>query len=256
MIHASAIIDKSAKLDNDVSIGPYSVIGADVEIKSGSIIGSHALIEGPTSIGKQNKIFSFATIGGDPQDKKYDGEKTYLEIGDNNIFREGVTVNRGTVQENSKTIIGSRNLFMAYVHVAHDCIIEDDVVMVNNSAIAGCVRLEKGVILGGFSLIHQFCNIGAYSFSAMGSAVSKDVPAFVRVSGNPAKARGLNTTGISRLNISKESSFSLKEAYKILYMRKIPLLEARKEIKKNFNHIPEINLLLDSIKISDRGIIR
>ena len=256
MIHASAIIDKSAKLDNDVSIGPYSVIGADVEIKSGSIIGSHALIEGPTSIGKQNKIFSFATIGGDPQDKKYDGEKTYLEIGDNNIFREGVTVNRGTVQENSKTIIGSRNLFMAYVHVAHDCIIEDDVVMVNNSAIAGCVKLEKGVILGGFSLIHQFCNIGAYSFSAMGSAVSKDVPAFVRVSGNPAKARGLNTTGISRLNMSKESSFSLKEAYKILYMRKIPLLEARKEIKKNFNHIPEINLLLDSIKISDRGIIR
>ena len=256
MIHPSAIIDKSAKLDIDVTVGPYSVIGADVEIKSGSAIGSHVLIEGPSLIGKQNKIFSFATIGGDPQDKKYDGEKTYLEIGDNNIFREGVTVNRGTAQENSKTIIGSGNLFMAYVHVAHDCIIEDDVVMVNNSAIAGCVRLEKGVILGGFSLIHQFCNIGAYSFSAMGSAVSKDVPAFVRVSGNPAKARGLNTTGIARLNMTKESSKSLKEAYKILYMRKIPLDEARKEIKKSFNHIPEINLLLDSIKISERGIIR
>ena len=256
MIHPSAIIDKSAKLDIDVTVGPYSVIGADVEIKSGSVIGSHVLIEGPSLIGKQNKIFSFATIGGDPQDKKYDGEKTYLEIGDNNIFREGVTVNRGTAQENSKTIIGSGNLFMAYVHVAHDCIIEDDVVMVNNSAIAGCVRLEKGVILGGFSLIHQFCNIGAYSFSAMGSAVSKDVPAFVRVSGNPAKPRGLNTTGIARLNMTKESSKSLKEAYKILYMRKIPLDEARKEIKKSFNHIPEINLLLDSIKISERGIIR
>mgnify|MGYP001247865131 FL=1 len=256
MIHPSAIIDKSAKLDIDVTVGPYSVIGADVEIKSGSVIGSHVLIEGPSLIGKQNKIFSFATIGGDPQDKKYDGEKTYLEIGDNNIFREGVTVNRGTAQENSKTIIGSGNLFMAYVHVAHDCIIEDDVVMVNNSAIAGCVRLEKGVILGGFSLIHQFCNIGAYSFSAMGSAVSKDIPAFVRVSGNPAKARGLNTTGIARLNMTKESSKSLKEAYKILYMRKIPLDEARKEIKKSFNHIPEINLLLDSIKISERGIIR
>ena len=256
MIHESAIIDKSAKLDKDVSIGPYSVIGADVEIKSGSVIGSHALIEGPTSIGKHNKIFSFATIGGDPQDKKYDGEKTYLEIGDNNIFREGVTVNRGTVQENSKTIIGSRNLFMAYVHIAHDCIIEDDVVMVNNSAIAGCVKLEKGVILGGFSLVHQFCNIGAYSFSAMGSAVSKDVPAFVRVSGNPAKARGLNTTGIARLNMTKESSYALKEAYKTLYLRKIPLVEAIKEIKKNFDHIPEVNLLLDSIKISDRGIVR
>lgn len=256
MIHESAIIDKSAKLDKDVSIGPYSVIGADVEIKSGSVIGSHALIEGPTSIGKHNKIFSFATIGGDPQDKKYDGEKTYLEIGDNNIFREGVTVNRGTVQENSKTIIGSRNLFMAYVHVAHDCIIEDDVVMVNNSAIAGCVKLEKGAILGGFSLVHQFCNIGAHSFSAMGSAVSKDVPAFVRVSGNPAKARGLNTTGIARLNMTKESSYALKEAYKTLYLRKIPLVEAIKEIKKNFDHIPEVNLLLDSIKISDRGIVR
>lgn len=256
MIHESAIIDKSAKLDKDVSIGPYSVIGADVEIKSGSVIGSHALIEGPTSIGKHNKIFSFATIGGDPQDKKYDGEKTYLEIGDNNIFREGVTVNRGTVQENSKTIIGSRNLFMAYVHVAHDCIIEDDVVMVNNSAIAGCVKLEKGAILGGFSLVHQFCNIGAHSFSAMGSAVSKDVPAFVRVSGNPAKARGLNTTGIARLNMTKESSYALKEAYKTIYLRKIPLVEAIKEIKKNFDHIPEVNLLLDSIKISDRGIVR
>ena len=256
MIHESAIIDKSAKLDKDVSIGPYSVIGADVEIKSGSVIGSHALIEGPTSIGKHNKIFSFATIGGDPQDKKYDGEKTYLEIGDNNIFREGVTVNRGTVQENSKTIIGSRNLFMAYVHIAHDCIIEDDVVMVNNSAIAGCVKLEKGAILGGFSLVHQFCNIGAHSFSAMGSAVSKDVPAFVRVSGNPAKARGLNTTGIARLNMTKESSYALKEAYKTIYLRKIPLVEAIKEIKKNFDHIPEVNLLLDSIKISDRGIVR
>ena len=256
MIHESAIIDKSAKLDKDVSIGPYSVIGADVEIKSGSVIGSHALIEGPTSIGKHNKIFSFATIGGDPQDKKYDGEKTYLEIGDNNIFREGVTVNRGTVQENSKTIIGSRNLFMAYVHIAHDCIIEDDVVMVNNSAIAGCVKLEKGAILGGFSLVHQFCNIGAHSFSAMGSAVSKDVPAFVRVSGNPAKARGLNTTGIARLNMTKESSYALKEAYKTLYLRKIPLVEAIKEIKKNFDHMPEVNLLLDSIKISDRGIVR
>ena len=145
---------------------------------------------------------------------------------------------------------------MAYVHVAHDCIIEDDVVMVNNSAIAGCVKLEKGSILGGFSLVHQFCNVGAYSFSAMGSAVSKDVPAFVRVSGNPAKARGLNTTGIARLNMTKESSYALKEAYKTLYLRKIPLVEAIKEIKKNFDHIPEVNLLLDSIKISDRGIVR
>ena len=179
-----------------------------------------------------------------------------MEIGDDNIIREGVTINRGTTQENSKTKIGSRNLLMAYVHVAHDCVIEEDVVMVNNSAIAGCVRLEKGVILGGFSLVHQFCNIGAYSFSAMGSAISKDVPAFVRVSGNPAKARGLNTTGISRLNLSEKVSHSLKEAYKILYLRKMTLEAAKKEINIKFDQIPEINLFINSINISDRGIIR
>ena len=175
MIHKSAIVHKSAKLDTTVNVGPFAVIGPEVEINSGSNIGSHVVLEGPTTIGKNNKIFSFASIGGDPQDKKYQGEKTFLEIGDNNIFREGVTINRGTIQENSKTLIGSRNLFMAYVHVAHDCEIEDDVVLVNNSSIAGCVKLERGAILGGFSLVHQFCNIGAYSFSAMGSAVSKDL---------------------------------------------------------------------------------
>ena len=256
MIHPSAIIDKSAKLDIDVTVGPYSVIGADVEIKSGSVIGSHVLIEGPSLIGKQNKIFSFATIGGDPQDKKYQGEKTFLEIGDDNIFREGVTINRGTIQENSKTLIGSRNLFMAYVHVAHDCVVEDDVVLVNNSSIAGCVKLERGAILGGFSLVHQFCNIGAYSFSAMGSAVSKDIPAFVRVSGNTAKARGLNVTGISRLNINKEGTHALKEAYKIIYLRKNTLENSKREIEANFGHLPEIKILLNSLKNSERGIVR
>lgn len=256
IIHETSIVHPSSKIDDSVEIGPFCIVGENVEIKKDTKLLSHVVIKGPTSIGENNIFYQFSTIGDDTPDKKFKGEKTKLEIGDNNIFREGVTVNRGTVQENSKTIIGSRNLFMAYVHVAHDCIIEDDVVMVNNSAIAGCVKLEKGVILGGFSLVHQFCNIGAHSFSAMGSAVSKDVPAFVRVSGNPAKARGLNTTGIARLNMSKESSYALKEAYKILYMRKIPLVEAIKEIKKNFDHIPEVNLLLDSIKISDRGIVR
>ena len=256
MIHKSAIIDKSAKLDSNVNVGPFSIIGPEVEIESGTSIGSHVVIEGPTTLGKNNKFFSFSSIGGDPQDKKYNDEKTFLEIGDNNTIREGVTINRGTVQEHSKTIIGSKNLLMAYVHVAHDCIIEDDVVMVNNSAIAGCVRLERGVILGGFSLVHQFCNIGAFSFSAMGSAISKDVPAFVRVSGNPAKARGLNTTGISRLNLSKTVSHSLKEAYKILYLRKMSLESAKKEIINKFDQIPEIDLLINSINISDRGIIR
>lgn len=256
MIHKSAIVHKSAKLDTTVDIGPFAVIGPEVEINSGSNIGSHAVLEGPTIIGKNNKVFSFASIGGDPQDKKYQGEKTFLEIGDDNIFREGVTINRGTIQENSKTLIGSRNLFMAYVHVAHDCVVEDDVVLVNNSSIAGCVKLERGAILGGFSLVHQFCNIGAYSFSAMGSAVSKDIPAFVRVSGNTAKARGLNVTGISRLNINKEGTHALKEAYKIIYLRKNTLENSKREIEANFGHLPEIKILLNSLKNSERGIVR
>ena len=145
---------------------------------------------------------------------------------------------------------------MAYVHVAHDCVVEDDVVLVNNSSIAGCVKLERGAILGGFSLVHQFCNIGAYSFSAMGSAVSKDIPAFVRVSGNTAKARGLNVTGISRLNINKEGTRALKEAYKIIYLRKNTLENSKREIEANFGHLPEIKILLNSLKNSERGIVR
>tara|TARA_B110000483_G_C18172916_1_gene533929 strand:- start:212 stop:979 length:768 start_codon:yes stop_codon:yes gene_type:complete len=255
MIHKLANIDPKAKIDEGVYIGPYSVIGSEVEIMKGTIIYSHVVIEGPTKIGSDNKIFQFASLGGDPQDKKYKGEKTYLEIGNQNIIREGVTINRGTIQENSLTKIGSRNLFMAYSHIAHDCQIEDDVVMVNNSALAGCVTMKKGSILGGFALVHQFCNIGEYSFAAMGSAVTKDIPAFIRVSGNPAKPRGLNTTGIQRLEISKESYSALKEAYKILYLRQSQLDSAKEKIK-NIKNSPEVEILLKSLSESKRGIIR
>jgi UDP-N-acetylglucosamine acyltransferase len=256
MIHKQAIIDSKAKIDEEVSIGAFSVIGAEVEIKKGTVIHSHVVIEGSTKIGLNNEIFQFSSLGGDPQDKKYKGEKTFLEIGDENIIREGVTINRGTIQENSLTKIGSRNLFMAYSHIAHDCCIKDEVVMVNNAALAGCVVLKKGSILGGFSLVHQFCNIGEYSFTAMGSAVTKDIPAFVRVSGNPAKPRGLNTTGIQRLSSSKDSYIALKEAYKILYLRKIQFSEAVKEIRENLNSTPEVKILLRSLSDSKRGIIR
>ena len=237
MIHKQAIIDSKAKIDEEVSIGAFSVIGAEVEIKKGTVIHSHVVIEGSTKIGLNNEIFQFSSLGGDPQDKKYKGEKTFLEIGDENIIREGVTINRGTIQEN-------------------DCCIKDEVVMVNNAALAGCVVLKKGSILGGFSLVHQFCNIGEYSFTAMGSAVTKDIPAFVRVSGNPAKPRGLNTTGIQRLNSSKDSYIALKEAYKILYLRKIQFSEAVKEIRENLNSTPEVKILLRSLSDSKRGIIR
>jgi len=256
MIHKLASIDAKAKIHEEVSVGAYTVIGPEVEIGKGSKIHSHVVIEGPTSIGSDNEIFQFASIGGDPQDKKYKGEKTYLEIGNENVVREGVTINRGTVQENSLTKIGSNNLIMAYCHIAHDCEISDEVVLVNNASLAGCVKIDKGAILGGFTLVHQFCHVGQYSFSAMGSSVGKDIPAFVRVSGNPALPRGLNTTGIKRLNFKKEVSDALKETYKILYLRNLKLNDAISEITQRFDKISEIQVLIDSITSSNRGIVR
>ena len=256
MIHKLASIDAKAKIHEEVSVGAYTVIGPEVQIGKGSKIHSHVVIEGPTSIGSDNEIFQFASIGGDPQDKKYKGEKTYLEIGNENVVREGVTINRGTVQENSLTKIGSKNLIMAYCHVAHDCEISDEVVLVNNASLAGCVKIDKGAILGGFTLVHQFCHVGQFSFSAMGSSVGKDIPAFVRVSGNPALPRGLNTTGIKRLNFKKEVSDALKETYKILYLRNLKLNDAISEITQRFNKISEVQVLIDSITSSDRGIVR
>ena len=256
MIHKLASIDAKAKIHEEVSVGAYTVIGPEVEIEKGSKIHSHVVIEGPTSIGSDNEIFQFASIGGDPQDKKYKGEKTYLEIGNENVVREGVTINRGTVQENSLTKIGSKNLIMAYCHLAHDCEISDEVVLVNNASLAGCVKIDKGAILGGFTLVHQFCHVGQFSFSAMGSSVGKDIPAFVRVSGNPALPRGLNTTGIKRLNFKKEVSDALKETYKILYLRNLKLNDAISEITQRFNKISEVQVLIDSITSSDRGIVR
>ena len=256
MIHKLASIHSKAKIHPEVSIGAYSVIGPEVEIGKGSKIHSHVVIEGPTSIGSDNEIFQFASIGGDPQDKKYKGEKTYLEIGNENVIREGVTINRGTAQENSLTKIGSKNLIMAYCHIAHDCEISDEVVLVNNASLAGCVRIDKGAILGGFTLVHQFCHIGQFSFSAMGSSVGKNIPAFVRVSGNPALPRGLNTTGIKRLNLKKEVSDALKETYKILYLRNLKLTDAISEITERFNKISEVQIFIDSISSSDRGIVR
>ena len=256
MIHKLASIHSKAKIHQEVSIGAYSVIGPEVEIGKGSKIHSHVVIEGPTSIGSDNEIFQFASIGGDPQDKKYKGEKTYLEIGNENVIREGVTINRGTAKEKSLTKIGSKNLIMAYCHIAHDCEISDEVVLVNNASLAGCVRIDKGAILGGFTLVHQFCHIGQFSFSAMGSSVGKNIPAFVRVSGNPALPRGLNTTGIKRLNLKKEVSDALKETYKILYLRNLKLTDAISEITERFNKISEVQIFIDSISSSDRGIVR
>ena len=256
MIHETAIIDPSAKIAKKVSIGAYSSIGRDVEIGSGTIIESNVVIHKNSKLGKDNHIYPFASIGGDPQDLKYEDEETFLKIGNNNQIREGVTINRGTAQEKGLTRIGNNNLFMAYSHVAHDCTLNDDIVLVNNVALAGVVNISKGARLGGYTLVHQFCNIGPYSFCAMGSAVSKDIPAFVRVSGNPAIPRGLNVIGIQRLDLRKDQSSLLKKFYKLVYLRKLKLDQAISEIEKEVSNFDEGKLFLDSIQSSGRGIVR
>ena len=250
------MIHSSAEIDEGVSIGPYSVIGPNVKIKSGTVIEGNAFVHKNTFIGKDNLIYPFASVGGDPQDLKYQGEDTFLEIGDQNEIREGSTINRGTVQENGKTIIGNNNLLMAYTHVAHDCILEDDIVMTNNAGVAGVVKVGRGARLSGFTLVHQFCHIGSYSFSALGTIITKDVPAYVRVSGNPAIPRGLNTVGIQRQNLSKEAMDALKESYKILYLRKNKLKDAKLEIISKFKNIKEMDLFIESISNTERSIVR
>ena len=256
MIHETAQIDSSAEIDPSVEIGPYSIIGPNVKIKSGTKIEGSVVIHQNTSIAKNNHIYPFASIGGDPQDLKYDGEETFLEIGENNQIREGVTISRGTAQESSVTKIGNNNLLMAYTHIAHDCVLENDIVMTNNAGVAGVVRVGNGARLSGFTLVHQFCNVGPYSFSALGSIITKNVPAYVRVSGKPAIPRGLNIIGIQRQNLSKKTADALKESYKILYLRKNKLKDAINEITTKFGKIPEIQGFLKSLSSSERSIVR
>ncbi|HMW14065.1 MAG TPA: acyl-ACP--UDP-N-acetylglucosamine O-acyltransferase, partial [Pseudomonadales bacterium] len=204
MIDPRAIIDKDARLASDVVVGPWSIIGPDVEIGAGTVIGPHVVIARSTRIGCNNRIYQFATIGEDCQDKKYHGETTYLEIGDHNIIREGCTLHRGTVQDKSLTRIGNHNLLMAYVHIAHDCIVGDHTVFANNATLGGHVQVADWAILGGYTLVHQFCQIGGHAFCGTGSVVLKDIPAYVMVNGNSAKAHGINSDGLRRRNFSDE----------------------------------------------------
>ncbi|GGK66272.1 acyl-ACP--UDP-N-acetylglucosamine O-acyltransferase [Amphritea balenae] len=256
MIHSSAIIDPSARLADDVEVGPWTVIGADVEIGAGTRINSHVVIKGPTKIGQNNHIFQFASIGEDCQDKKYDGEPTELIIGDNNVFREGCTVHRGTVQDQSLTRIGSYNLFMANAHVAHDCMVGDHNILANNCAIAGHVHLGDYVILGGFTAVHQFCHIGSHSMCGAGTVVLKDIPAFVMSNGNSAEPHGINAEGLRRRGFSAEAVRNIKRAYKTVYRKGLKLEEAIEELEPLAAETPELQLLTDSLKSSTRGIIR
>ena len=256
MIHSSSIIDPAAKIANDVDIGPFCLIGADVEIGSGTRIESHVILKGPMKIGERNHIFQFSTLGDGSPDKKYKNEPTTLVIGNENIIREGVTIHRGTVQDRGETLIGDRNLIMAYSHIAHDCVLGNDIVLPNQAALAGSVHVGDGAILGGYAIVHQFCSLGSYSFCAMGSAVNKDIPAYVKVRGNPAKPFGINVTGIKRLGYSKESIEALRSAYRSIYRKKLTVEEAIEELKGLRKEYEEVDLFLNSIEKSTRGISR
>lgn len=256
-IHPTAIIDGSAKIADDVTIGAYTIIGPDVEIGAGCEIGPHVVIKGPSKIGCNNRIFQFATVGEECQDKKFRGERTFLEIGDNNVIRENCTIHRGTVQDQGITRIGSNNLFMVNTHIAHDCVVGDDCIFANNAGLAGHVKVGNGVIVGGNTGVHQFCQIGSYAMMGGASLVLKDIPAFVMVSGNPAQAAGMNFEGMRRRGWSSETITLLKRAYKIVYRQGLTLEVAVQQLEQDILPVcPEVALFIDSLKASTRGITR
>lgn len=255
MIHPTAIIDPAARVADDVDIGPYSIIGPDVVIGPGCVIAPHVVIKGPTVIGARNRIFQFATIGEDCQDLKYNGEKTRLEIGDGNTFREGVTVHRGTVQDQGLTRIGSHNLFMAYAHVAHDCIIGDHCIMANQATLGGHVTIGDHAILGGLAAVHQFCHVGAHAMCGGGSIITKDSASFVMVNGNPAHTHGINAEGLRRRGFSAEAISALKDAYKRVFRSKQTLSEVIAQLQQE-DTLPEVDIFIDSLTSSTRGLTR
>lgn len=255
MIHPTALIDPEARLADDVEVGPFTVIGPDVEIGAGSRIGPHVVIKGPTVLGARTRIFQFASVGEDCQDKKYAGEPTRLVMGDDNVIREGATLHRGTVQDRGETLIGSRNLFMAYVHVGHDCVIGNDCIFANQVTLAGHVTMGDFVIIGGLSAIHQFCRFGDHAMAGGGSIITKDTPAYVMINGNPAQAHGLNLVGLKRRGFSKEAIRALSEAYKLVYRQGLTTEQALVQIRASFS-LSETERFAASIEASTRGIIR
>jgi UDP-N-acetylglucosamine acyltransferase len=256
LIDPTAIIDSHAELADDVSVGAFSVIGADVKIDAGTVIGPHVVIKGPTSIGKKNRIYQFTSIGEDPQDKKYEFEVTRLEIGDRNTIREFTSMHRGTRQDNSVTKIGNDNLFMAYTHVAHDCIIGDHVIMANGASLAGHVHLNSHAILGGFTLVHQFTQIGQYSFAAMGSAITQDIPPFIMVGGKPTRPHGINSVGMERNGISAEDIRLIRNAYKIIYKLNLRLEDAIEQMEDLASDSKQLSDMISFLRNVRRGILR
>ncbi|RMG33688.1 MAG: acyl-ACP--UDP-N-acetylglucosamine O-acyltransferase [Gammaproteobacteria bacterium] len=256
MIDPRAVVDPAAELGEDVEVGPFAVIGPGVEVGAGTRIGPHVVLRGQTRIGRDNQIFQFASIGEDPQDKKYGGEETRLEIGDRNRIREFTTIHRGTVQDGGVTRIGDDNLFMAYTHVAHDCQIGSHVIMANAASLGGHVRLDDWAILGGFAIVHQFCRIGAHAFAAMGSVISKGVPPYVMVAGHPARARGLNTEGLRRRGFDSEQISRIKQAYRLVYSSDLLVKDAIMQIESQWGEYPEIQRFVQFLRASERSFIK
>lgn len=256
MIDPQAIVHRSARLADDVQVGPFTTIGANVEISSGCRIGAHVVIEGPTRLGRDNRVYAFSAVGVEPQDKKFRGESSRLEIGDGNTIREYCTISRGTGDGGGVTRIGDHNWVMAYCHIAHDCEVGDHTTFANGSSLAGHVEIGDHAVLGGFTLIHQFCRIGAYSFCSMSSAIRQDIPPFVTVAGDPAVPRGLNSEGLRRQGFSSDRLQALKSAYRILYRSGLPLSEALERLATLGIDNPDLKTLASFIDNSLRGIVR
>lgn len=254
MIHETAIIDSSARLADDVSIGPYSVIGTDVEIGSGTVIAPHVVINGPTRIGRENRIFQFASVGEGPQDKSYAGEPTLLEIGDRNVIRESATLNRGTVAGVGKTVIGNDNLIMAYCHIAHDCVVGDHTVFANGASLAGHVTVGDYAILGGYTLVHQFTEIGNKSFCGFGSVISQDIPPFSTAAGKRARVIGINKEGLKRKGFSQETIRALHKSFRELLKSKVSKQQAFENLQPLCEEFPEVAEFVNFVRNSKRGI--
>jgi len=255
-IHATAIVSSEAQLGENVTIGAYSVVESGVTIGNDTEIGPHCVVRSNTTIGERNHIYQFCSVGEDPQDKKYAGEQTYLEIGNGNTIREFCTLNRGTSQDEGVTRLGDNNWIMAYVHIAHDCVVGNETIFANNVTLAGHVTVEDYVIWGGFSGAHQFARVGAHAFVGNNAGVAKDVPPYLMVFGQPCVPRGLNLEGLKRRGFSKDQVRNIKEAYRLLYQRGLQLEEAREKIVELAVGNPEIEIFSDFIKPSDRGLVR
>jgi UDP-N-acetylglucosamine acyltransferase len=255
-IHPSAIVDPTAQLASGVTVGPFCVLGPQVQIGENTKLDAHIVIDGFTRIGRDNHFFPFSSIGAAPQDKKYADEPTQLIIGDGNTIREFVTINRGTTQDGGITSIGDDNWIMAYVHIAHDCHVGNHVVFANASSLAGHVKVDDHAILGGFTLVHQFCQIGAHAFTSMGSVINRDVPPYVTVAGNFAEPKGINMEGLKRRGFSSQRITSIKRAYKTLYKSGLPLAQARAQLELSAQSSQDLQLLVDFIDRSERSLIR